>query len=513
MVNSWTEKNRDKGYFKKEIAWYNANANSPKTTADIRSGLQHKHIIFVIMVNAWTEKHRNEGYFQDVIDEIEKNPPAIPFSLVAFYRNPLYRRLLTEMPDDLNKNQIDRILRIQIIDKLNVNLKKEKIQRTHPEMEGYFEPYLKKYIDLADLKITTKPLLKLEAFQGLRDPPAFYKGALNQKERESAWHVAIGNNIIVKARKIMNNNNTNDDDDDDRNPAAVPSPTDANNSNATPPPAQANAAAQPTNDANAQMARLEARMEAPILANNNNDVNAQMLAKIIADIEVLKIQFGAINATAATDSAAAASSTGDIHPSSSNNSSNTSTTTTIDKGSNVKKEQVVIDLSNEPDDDSDNNNNNNNNNKIPPRIATTDVNAEIATLREKIKALKIAATATTTTSPVVPPSTDVASPATTTVSAAAAAAAASSTATIATTTSPVVPPSTNVASPATATVSAAAAAAAASSTATIMKSDTCGIADDDNELTAQPPTDVDEQMATKLAKALADIEAWSKIIS
>ena len=85
----------------------------------------------------------------------------------------------------------------------------------------------------------------------------------------------------------------------------------------------------------------------------------------------------------------------------------------------------------------------------------------------------------------------------------------------ATTTSPVVPPSTDVASPATTTVSAAAAAAAAaaSSTATIMKSDSCGIADDDNELTAQPPTDVDEQMATKLAKALADIEAWSKIIS
>ena len=50
-------------------------------------------------------------------------------------------------------------------------------------------------------------------------------------------------------------------------------------------------------------------------------------------------------------------------------------------------------------------------------------------------------------------------------------------------------------------------------TATIMKSDSCGIADDDDELTAQPPTDVDAQMATKLAKALADIEAWSKIIS
>ncbi|OEU10999.1 hypothetical protein FRACYDRAFT_246100 [Fragilariopsis cylindrus CCMP1102] len=133
---------------------------------------------------------------------------------------------------------------------------------------------------------------------------------------------------------------------------------------------------------------------------------------------------------------------------------------------------VVIDLSNEPDDDSDDNNNNNNN-ETPPRTATTDVNAEIATLRKEIETLKIAATATTT-SPVVPPSTDVASPATTTVSAAAAAA--SSTATIATTTSPVVPPSTDVASPATTTVSAA---AAASSTATIMKSDSCVIADDD----------------------------------
>ena len=71
-------------------------------------------------------------------------------------------------------------------------------------------------------------------------------------------------------------------------------------------------------------------------------------------------------------------------------------------------------------------------------------------------------------------------------------------------------PSTDVASPATTTVS----AAATSSTATIMKSDSCDIADDDDdELTAQPPTDVDAQMATKLAKALADIEAWSKIIS
>ena len=133
---------------------------------------------------------------------------------------------------------------------------------------------------------------------------------------------------------------------------------------------------------------------------------------------------------------------------------------------------VVIDLSNEPDDDSDDNNNNNNNNETPPRTATTDVNAEIATLRKEIETLKMAATATTT-SPVVPPSTDVASPATTTVSA----------------------------------------AAAASSTATIMKSDSCGIADDDDELTAQPPTDVDAQMATKMAKALPEIEAWSKIIS
>ena len=51
-------------------------------------------------------------------------------------------------------------------------------------MKEHFEPYLKKYMDLADLKITTGPLLKLKAFQGLRDPPAFYKGDLNQKERE-----------------------------------------------------------------------------------------------------------------------------------------------------------------------------------------------------------------------------------------------------------------------------------------------------------------------------------------
>ena len=55
---------------------------------------------------------------------------------------------------------------------------------------------------------------------------------------------------------------------------------------------------------------------------------------------------------------------------------------------------VVIDLSNEPDDDSDDNNNNNNN-ATPPRTATTDVNAEIATLRKEIETLKMAATATT----------------------------------------------------------------------------------------------------------------------
>ena len=141
MVNPWTEKNRNEGYFKKEIAWYNNNANSPKTTADIRSGLQHQH------------------------------------------RSGLH--YLTELPDDLNNDQINRILRIQIIDKLNDNLKHKKIPRTqHPELKEHFEPYLKKYIDLADLKITTVPLLKLKAFQGLRDPPAFYKGDLNQKERE-----------------------------------------------------------------------------------------------------------------------------------------------------------------------------------------------------------------------------------------------------------------------------------------------------------------------------------------
>ena len=79
MVNAWTEKNRNEGYFKKEIAWYNANANSPQTTADIRSGLQ----------------------------------------------------FLTEIPDDLSNDQIDRILRIQIIDKLNDNLKHENYKEQH----------------------------------------------------------------------------------------------------------------------------------------------------------------------------------------------------------------------------------------------------------------------------------------------------------------------------------------------------------------------------------------------
>ena len=93
---------------------------------------------------------------------------------------------MTELPDDLNNDQINRILKTQIIDKLKDNLQHEKKQRTHSETKEYFEPYLKKYIDLADLKITTVPLLKLKAFQGLRDPPAFYKGDLNQKERERA---------------------------------------------------------------------------------------------------------------------------------------------------------------------------------------------------------------------------------------------------------------------------------------------------------------------------------------
>ena len=131
--NAWTRKNQDEGYFKKEIAWYNAHTNFPQTLPDIRSRSLHH---------------------------------------------------LTEKPDNLSNKQIDYIIREQIIDKLNDNLKHKKIQRTHPEMEGHFEPYLKKYIDLADLKITTVPLLKIKAFQGLRDPPAFYKGDLNQKERE-----------------------------------------------------------------------------------------------------------------------------------------------------------------------------------------------------------------------------------------------------------------------------------------------------------------------------------------
>ena len=133
MVNPWTEKNRNEGYFKKEIAWYNANANSPQTTADIRSGLQ----------------------------------------------------FLTEIPDDLSNDQINRILKTQIIDKLKDNLQHEKKQRTHSETKEYFEPYLKKYIDLG-LNTTNTPLLKLKAFQGLRNPPAFYRGDLNQKERERA---------------------------------------------------------------------------------------------------------------------------------------------------------------------------------------------------------------------------------------------------------------------------------------------------------------------------------------
>ena len=92
MVNTWTRKNRNEGYFKKEIAWYNANAYSPQTTADIRSGLQHQH------------------------------------------RSGLH--YLTGLPDDLNNDQINRILKTQIIDKLKDNLQHEKNKEHIPKQKN-----------------------------------------------------------------------------------------------------------------------------------------------------------------------------------------------------------------------------------------------------------------------------------------------------------------------------------------------------------------------------------------
>ncbi|OEU08082.1 hypothetical protein FRACYDRAFT_250303 [Fragilariopsis cylindrus CCMP1102] len=152
------------------------------------------------MVNPWTEKNRDEGYFQDLIDEIEKNPPAIPFSLVSFYRNPLYRRLLTEIPDDLSNKQIDRILKTQIIDKLDDHLQHKKPLTRH-ETKEYFEPYLKKYIDLG-LNTTRVPLLKLKDFQGLRKPPAFFRDASKESENRVLRQEVKSNDDEIKSIKL-----------------------------------------------------------------------------------------------------------------------------------------------------------------------------------------------------------------------------------------------------------------------------------------------------------------------
>ena len=213
------------------------------------------------------------------------------------------------------------------------------------QLKEHFAPYLINYIDLGLKITTTEPLLKLKAFQGLMDLPAFFKGDLNQKERESAWEKAINKKIIEPANKIINNN-TNDDDDD-RKPVAVPSPTDANNNNnnaappSAPPSAQANAAAPPTNDANAQMARLEASM-----------------ATIIADIEALKI--GAAAAAPSTDVNAQMAT--NAAPSPSTDVASPATTTVFAAAAASSTATImksdVCDIADDDDDDNDNDNDN-----------------------------------------------------------------------------------------------------------------------------------------------------------
>ena len=260
------------------------------------------------------------------------------------------------------------------------------------------------------------------------------------------------------------------------------------------------------------------RME--VLLANNNDANAQILAKIIPDIEALKIGAAAaapstdVNAQMATNAAPSPSTDVASPATTTVSAAATSSTATIMKSDSC-------DIADDDDDELT---------AQPP----TDVDAQMATKLAKaladIEALIIQVGAAAPSS-----STDVNAQMTM-----ASNSTRSSNSTerpqlgntpqqqhiyaywnsvfslppaqvgVANTVSAAAASSTGDIHSSTTTVSAA---AAASSTATIMKSDSCGIADDDDELTAQPPTDVDAQMATKLAKALADIEAWSKIIS